>query len=228
MTIIRLAGSTPMRGLPDPGWRGAIEDVDAYDLADPARRGKILAARALIISGAADHLMLHRHREHLTGFVRDGGRVLVNGQVVLPFIDGLCRWLKLDYRSPWDLRPHALADHPVWDGVDYRDLHFRTGVPGTHSYEQLQEIGVAGFYGRGYHSPLPDGGTAVTGIGPDSLALDYTYPLGTGEVLVHGGLDLEGFADERYSSARLGPNLVKWLGAGAGTGDSRSPEEVSA
>lgn len=228
MRIIRLAGSNTMRGLSAPDWRGAIEDTDTYGLDSDAARGTILSADALIISGAADHLLLHRYRGHLTGFVRDGGRVLVNGQVVLPFIEGLARWLKLDYRSPWDLRPHALAPHPVWDGVDYRDLHFRTGVPGTHSYEQLQEIGVAGFYGRGYHSPLPEGALAVTGIGPNSLPLDYTYPLGAGAVLVHGGLDLEGFADERYSSARLGPNLVAWLSDGPTSTAAAAAKEASA
>ncbi|WP_066298118.1 hypothetical protein [Arthrobacter luteolus] len=228
MTIIRLTGTTTMPGLGDPGWRGAISDTDTYDLNDPAKRRTILSSAALIISGAADHLLLHQHREHLSGYVRDGGRILVNGQVVLPFIDGLARWLKLDYRSPQDLRPHALAAHPVWDGVDHRDLHFRTGVPGTHSHARLQDIGVAGFYGRGYHSPLPDGGEAVTGIGPNSLPLDYTYPLGTGEVLVHGGLDLEGFTDERYSSRRIGPNLVAWLTGSAAASDVRSTKEVPA
>ncbi|MFF3038277.1 hypothetical protein [Arthrobacter citreus] len=228
MRIIRLSGSNTMRGLGDPDWRGAIEDADCYRLDDPTERRSILAAGALIISGAADHVLLYKHRTHLSGFVRDGGRILVNGQVVLPFIDGLARWLKLDYRSPWDLRPHALSPHPVWEGVDYRDLHFRTGVPGTHSYEQLQEIGVAGFYGRGYSSPLPDGAVPVTGIGPNSLPLDYEFPLGAGAVLVHGGLDLEGFADERYSSARLGPNLVAWLSPGSSAAPAAHLKEASA
>ncbi|MBO0909708.1 hypothetical protein [Arthrobacter sunyaminii] len=215
--IFRLIGGTPMRAQNDPSWRGALEDVDAYDLDDDAARARILSADALVIGGGADHLLLCRHREALSGFVRSGGRVLVNGQVVKPFIDGLAVWRKLEFRGAQDVRPHSVTAHPVWHGVDYRDLHYRTGVPGTHSYEKLEEIGVAGFYGRGYHLDLPEGASVVTGIGQYLLPLDYSYRLGDGEVLVHGGNDLESFSDDRYSIGEIGPNLVHWLEGGTRT-----------
>ncbi|MCC3270843.1 hypothetical protein MUG94_01320 [Arthrobacter gengyunqii] len=227
--IFRLIGSTPMRGQRDPSWRGALEDIDAYDLDDDAARARILSSDGLVIGGGADHLLLCRHREALSDFVRSGGRVLVNAQVVKPFIDGLAVWRKLEFSGAQDVHPHAVTAHPVWNGVDYRDLHYRTGVPGTHSYEKLTEIGVSGFYGRGYHLELPEGATVVTGIGQYSLPLDYSYPLGDGEVLVHGGNDLESFSDDRYSTGRIGPNLVDWLeggsrGAETGTAPSSSIE----
>ena len=222
--IYRLIGDAPMRGQRDPSWRGALDDVDAYDLNDDAARARILSANGLIISGGVDHLLLGKHRDALSGFVRGGGRVLVNGQVVQPFIDGLAPWRKLEFRGAQDVRPHPVSPHPVWAGIDYRDLHYRTGVPGTHSYERLEEIGVAGFYGRGYHLDLPDGARTVTGIGQYRLPLDYSYRLGTGEVLVHGGNDLESFSDDKYSTRRLGPNLVEWLEGGSGVGSVSAPE----
>ncbi|MCQ1951260.1 hypothetical protein NNX28_15175 [Arthrobacter sp. zg-Y859] len=212
--IIRLIGGTPMLGQTDTTWRGAFEEVDAYDLDDDAARARILSADALVIGGGVDHLLLGRHREALTGFVRAGGRVLVNGQVVKPFIDGLAVWRELEFRGAQDVRPHPVSPHPVWAGIDYRDLHYRTGVPGTHSYERLEEIGVAGFYGRGYHLDLPENATVVTGIGQYRLPLDYSYTLGNGAVLVHGGNDLESFSDDQYSTRVLGPNLVQWLEGG--------------
>ena len=221
--IIRLIGGTPMRGQNDPTWRGAIEDVDAYDLDDDAARTRILSASGLIVGGGVDHLLLGRHRSELSSFVRRGGRVLVNGQVVRPFLDGLAVWRKLEFRGAQDVRPHSVTPHPVWDGVDYQDLHYRTGVPGVHSYERLEEIGVAGFYGRGYHLDLPDGAAVVTGIGPYRLPLDYVYPLGAGEVLVHGGNDLESFSDEKYTIGRIGPNLVDWLAGGTGGPAAAAP-----
>lgn len=213
--IFRLIGGTPMRGQRDPSWRGALEDVDAYDLNDDAARARILSADGLVIGGGTDHLLLCRHREALSNYVRSGGRVLVNGQVVKPFIDGLAVWRKLEFRGAEDVQPHTVTAHPVWNGVDDRDLHYRTGVPGTHSYEKLRDIGVAGFYGRGYHLDLPGGAAVVTGIGQYSLPLDYSYRLGDGEVLVHGGNDLESFSDDKYSTGRIGPNLVAWLGGGS-------------
>ncbi|MCC9205951.1 hypothetical protein [Arthrobacter sp. zg-Y769] len=229
--IIRLIGGTPMRGAADTTWRGAFEDVDAYDLDDDAARARILSADGLVIGGGVDHLLLARHRDALTGFVRAGGRVLVNGQVVRPFIDGLAVWRKLEFRGAQDVRPHPVQPHPVWGGIDYRDLHYRTGVPGTHSYERLEEIGVAGFYGRGYHLDLPGGAAVVTGIGQYRLPLDYSYPLGDGEVLVHGGNDLESFSDDGYSTRVLGPNLVEWLAggtkAGAASATASTPEAAA-
>ena len=216
--IIRLIGGTPMRGQTDLTWRGAITDVDAYDLDDVAARARILSANGLVISGGVDHLLLGRYREELTAFVRAGGRVLVNGQVVKPFIDGLAVWRKLEFRGAQDVRPYAVTGHPVWAGIDYRDLHYRTGVPGIHSYARLEEIGVAGFYGRGYHLDLPAGAGVITGIGQHRLPLDYSYRLGAGEVLVHGGNDLESFSDDGYSTSVLGPNLVAWLDSGRNGG----------
>ena len=54
--IYRLIGDAPMRGQRDPSWRGALNDVDAYDLNDDAARVRILSANGLIIGGrtAAD------------------------------------------------------------------------------------------------------------------------------------------------------------------------------
>lgn len=214
MSIYRLGG---VIGMATPGkitWLDAITAVDVYDLDDKQGRARILGASGLIVSGNTDHLLLARHREALTDFVRKGGRVLVNGHVTVAFIEGLARWSKVDYRNAADVRPHGVSSHPVWQGVDYQDLHYRTGVPGIHSYADLERLGVAGFYGRGYHVNLPESAQVVTGIGALSLPLDYSYPLGAGEVLVHGGLDLEGFCDERYSSRSMGPNLVAWLEGG--------------
>lgn len=198
------------------GWEKAITNVDVYDLDHVGARNRVLGGNGLIIAGGADHILLGKHREALTAFVRRGGRVLVNGHITIPFIDGLARWSLLDYRNPSDLALYRVQQHPVWEGVDHADLLFRTGVPGEHSYEELQDIGVAGFYGRGYHSQLPEGATVLTGIGPLCLPLDYSYAVGQGEVLVHGGWNLEGASEYSNSSRNLGPNLVSWLSAGIG------------
>lgn len=212
MTIYRLGGTVGMDTAPTRDWRDQISTVDVYELDIPERRAEILSAEGLIISGQCDHLLLLKYKELLTRFVSDGGKILVNGQIVVQFIDGLARWSKLEFRNSADVRPHGTTSHAIWEGVDYKDLHYRTGVPGTHSYEELSRIGVAGFYGRGYHTNLPDTAVVITGIGSLSLPLDYAFTVGAGEVVVHGGLDLDGFADPKYSSAALGPNIVSWFG----------------
>ncbi|MFX9031475.1 hypothetical protein ABTN13_20280, partial [Acinetobacter baumannii] len=77
-----------------------------------------------------------------------------------------------------DLTVHRLADHPVWAGVDGGDLTFRRGV--------------AGFYGRVWHD-APAGALIVNGIGPERRPLDFTYAVGAGTILFHGGNDLTGY-----------------------------------
>ena len=211
MSIFRLGGIPGMIVAAEGTWHHEITSLDTYALDDPQLRRQILGGNGIIISGGADHLQLAKYRAELTDYVRRGGRVLVSGHVSVAFIDSLARWSKLEFRNPSDVRPHSLASHPVWAGVNYQDLEYRTGVPGTHSYQEMERIGVAGFYGRGYHVNLPEGTRVITGIGPLALPLDYSYSMGAGEVLVHGGLDLEGVCDEHYSSRNLGPNLVDWM-----------------
>ncbi|MBM7367318.1 hypothetical protein [Gordonia hydrophobica] len=211
MTVYRLDGRVEPPILDHAPWMDDITSASVYDLDSDAAQSRILSADGLLIASSADHVHLAKHRATLTSFVRDGGRVLVNGQVVLPFIDGLATWSKLNYSTAGDLQPHLVTAHPLWDGVDHQDLHYRTGRPGVHDYQTLTSIGVAGFYGRGYHVNLPPDAQVITGIGPLRLPLDYSYRIGLGEVIVHAGRDLDKYADPRYSTGAFGPNIAAWL-----------------
>lgn len=189
-----------------------MEPIDVYDL----ETADLSTTTGILFSGMCDQVHLSRQREKLDSYTHGGGRILVNGHVVERFIDGLVPWRRLDYRDPSDLAIRSAAPHPVFDGVDMSEVLFRTGVPGRHDPTRLAEIGVAGFYGRGYHLGLPPGARVINTIGPLRAAIDYAYPLGLGEVLVHGGLDLGVFAaTEGTTLTRLTPNIVSWLGGAA-------------
>lgn len=197
-------GGVGMSGFAVPA---EFDAVDVYDLP-----GEDLASVAGIqFTGAVDQVFLARHRDLWDGFVRGGGRVIVNGHVVKPFLTGLATWRRLVYRGPRDLTITSLAAHQVWAGVDPDDLLFRTGVPGVHTPDELRRIGVAGSYGRGYHLDLPADALPVNGIGPLRAVIDYEYTLGAGRVLVHGGLDLLAMRDPQRSTAVLPRNIVDWL-----------------
>ncbi|MGW5029356.1 hypothetical protein ACWEO9_31500, partial [Streptomyces albidoflavus] len=77
--------------------------------------------------------------------------------------------------------------------------------------EELTRVGVAGFYGRGYQTHLPEGATVLNGIGPHALPVDVVHPLGRGQVMVHAGNDLLSFCDPDRSTRHLGPRLLAWL-----------------
>ncbi|WP_251141908.1 hypothetical protein, partial [Streptomyces sp. McG6] len=174
-----------------------------YDLTEELLLGGTV--KGLTISGNADQIHLQRQAPLLEEFVRRGGRVLVNGHIVRPFLPGLTPWRALDHRGPADLVITPVTPHPVFEGVDPAELLYRTGVPGTPTGEELTRVGVAGFYGRGYQTHLPEGATVLNGIGPHALPVDVVHPLGRGQVMVHAGNDLLSFCDpDRSTRHRFG------------------------
>ncbi|MEV6161380.1 hypothetical protein AB0L71_05555 [Streptomyces sp. NPDC052052] len=186
-----------------------VDSVDLYDLDEELLFGG--EVKGLMFSLNCDQIFLERRSALLERFVRGGGRVLVNGHVVRSFLPGLAPWRALDFHGPADLRISPVTAHPVWEGVDFHELLFRTGVPGTPVGEELARVGVAGFYGRGYHSHVPEGGTVINGVGPHALPIDIVYPLGAGAVMAHAGNDLIGFSDPDRTTRTLGPRLLAWL-----------------
>jgi hypothetical protein len=179
-----------------------VYDLDAVDLS---------AFTGLIVSAACDQRFLAARRGTLDTWVRHGGRLLVNGHPMLQFVTGLPELRRLHFHGIADLQLTATGEHPIWDGIDRQDLLLRTGVEGQHTFAELMEIGVAGFYSHAYLANLPVQTVTVTGIGAGQLPVDVSYPLGDGEVIVHAGNDLTGFADPRTSTANLTDRIYTHL-----------------
>ncbi|MEU7019335.1 hypothetical protein ABZ990_01565 [Streptomyces sp. NPDC046203] len=207
MSTVRFV--TMGRPMGPPALRRFAEPLDVYDLSERLLlSGEI---KGLALSNNLDQIFLERQAPLLETFVREGGRIQVNGHVVRPFLLGLSPWRALDYHGPSDLRITPVTPHPVFEGIDPLELLYRTGVPGTPTGEELARLGVAGFYGRGYHSRVPEDGTVLNGIGPHALPIDVLYPLGKGLVMAHAGNDLSMFSDPDRSTRTLGPRLHAWL-----------------
>ncbi|MFW0783627.1 hypothetical protein AAFP35_03825 [Gordonia sp. CPCC 206044] len=193
-----------------PADAGVVQDmreVDVYDL--PASLSDDVTG--VHLAGDVDQEFLVEHREALSEFVSHGGRVMVNGHVQRIFLDGLVRWRKLDFRTPADLALTRVGEHPVWAGIDPDALLYNTGMKGIIDLAERERIGVAGFYGRGCYLHLPAETLVVHTIGATAAPLDYEYPLGRGQVLVHGGNDLLQFATADRGTARMRDQLLTWL-----------------
>lgn len=203
MTILRLS-QRPGEELSADGRTRTVDvyDLDAVDLADYS---------GLLVDSSCDQRFLTARRDRLSGWVRAGGRIVASGHPIERWLHGMPAHRTLDFHTPADLWLHPLAEHPIWAGVDRRDLIFRTGVPGPHSFERLQEIGVAGFYAHAYLVDLPAGATAITGIGQGRLPVDVAWPLGDGEVVLHIGNDLPGFATPGATTEHLAERVLTYL-----------------
>lgn len=189
----------------DESARVATRDVYDFDELD------LSAYHGIAIASACDQRFLAQRADRLSSWVRDGGRLLTQGHPIQRYVDGMPQHRKLDFHSTSDLWLEAMGSHPIWDGVDRRDLLFNTGVPGVHSFEKLKDIGVAGFYARAYLVSLPADATVITGIGPGRLPVDVAYPLGTGEVIVHLGGDLLSYTRPGTSAVDLGERAHAYL-----------------
>lgn len=179
-----------------------VYDLDGIDLENFA---------GITVGGACDQRFLAARSDRLSAWVRAGGRLLVNGHPMLGFVDGMPKHRKLDFHTTRDLWLTAMEPHQIWDGVDRRDLLFNTGVPGTHTFEDLEHIGVAGFYAHAYLVDLPEDATVITGIGQGRLPVDAAYPLGRGEVLMHLGNDMSAFSRPGTSAAGFGTRTLDYL-----------------
>lgn len=213
----RLVMLAPAPGARSPGMGGfhappGFDAVDPYDLDEL----DLSTVAGIVVSGMCDQIRLERETERFDEWLATGGRMLVNGHVVRPWVTGMPHWRRLAYRGPADLTITSIAPHPIWAGIDPADVLYRTGVPGVHTHEELEEIGVAGFYGRGYQAPLPDGATIINGIGPLRAPIDVEFTVGAGRVVVHAGLDLGVFAGTEGTTLTAFPtNIRTWLEAAA-------------
>jgi hypothetical protein len=167
---------------------------------DLAGREALRGVTAALVPMHADQRQLAAVRPVLEGFLEAGGTIVVCGQIAHPFLRDLRPFVPLARMRPADLAVRIETGHPIWAGIDPDDLTFRRGV--------------AGFYGRG-ENPPPLAAQILTTVDHGRAAVDWLVERHGGRLLVHGGNDLWSFADDETTAARLAPQLIGWLLAGA-------------
>lgn len=171
---------------------GLLEAKRQVDLADL----DLEAAGGLIMPMNIDQVDLAARSAAVGQFLASGRRIVFNGHVVRPFIDGLRPFRPLPSLRRADLELVRLEPHPIFDGVP--------------TAAHVAQKGVAGFYGRG-HNPPPDGARPLTGIGPDRQPVDWEWlPPSGGGLLVHSGNDLWESSDDPAINRLMAERLVAW------------------
>lgn len=186
---------------------GRVRAIDVYDLPSV----NLDRYSGLLVDGGCDQRFLCAHRQRLDTWVTAGGRIVANGHPVVRWLEKMPAHRTLDFHTPQDLWLYPMGAHPIWEGVDRTELIFRTGVPGTHSLEQLHDIGVAGFYAHAYLVDLPQRCVTITGIGQGRLPVDVAWAQGEGEVVLHIGNDLSSFATPNTTTAQLAHRVITYL-----------------
>ncbi len=174
---------------------GALRAVWEWDLTD----SDFAQAPAIILTMHLDQIRAMHWRASFDTLLARGGRVVLSGHVMRPFIEGLDAYVPAPKDGKAGLALSVLADHPIFAGVDRLACGVRRGV--------------AGFYGRG-HNPMPEGAMALTGVGTAQAPIDWIWrrPDG-GEVFSHAGNDLWSVAEPGRVTDRLVANMVLWARA---------------
>ncbi len=172
----------------------------SYSLRD-LRDADFLGRRAILIEAHVDQRALLTHRAVLRTHLDAGGTVVFNGHLVYPIFEELAPFRVAAGRGVKDLIVERVHAHPVFAGVSCDDLSFRRGV--------------AGFYGRGAN-PAPAGAVVLHRLRQDGSPLDWVWqrPAG-GQVFMHGGNTCWMYIDDGTSAARIAPQMLDWIEAGA-------------
>ncbi|MGH8998357.1 MAG: hypothetical protein ACRDY7_03105, partial [Acidimicrobiia bacterium] len=180
----------------DPELAARVERVDCYALAQTDLSGYL----GLVVPAMVDQEYLAGHAEVIARYLDGGGVVVFGGHLHRPWLPGTSPFAPLEVRSFRSYQVAAVADHPVFAGVDPADLTFRRGV--------------AGFFARGHH-PLPDHPVEVlTRLAGGEPATYVDRHASAGTVLVHASCDLLGYHGlEGSTAARIPSQLLDWVAA---------------
>lgn len=174
-------------------WTG-VRAVDVYDLASLDLSG----VGALLIGDMADQEHLAHHRGLVASFLADGKVVVFSGHLLRPWLPGCRPFVPKQIRMFHDYAVSVVSPHPIFAGVDPRDLTFRRGV--------------AGFFARGHHPPPPGAKVLLALAGGEPVTyLDGRTTAGT--VLVHAGGALFDGGDPDSTAVRVLPQLLAWVRA---------------
>jgi hypothetical protein len=172
---------------------GKVDLVRERDLTDTHFAG----ATGLVTTTHLDQIGFLRHTGSVQALLDRGGRWVFNGHVLRPLVAGLANYVPLAKPRRTDYALTRLFEHPVFAGIDQKALE--------------ENMGVAGFYGRG-HNPLPPGAIAVNGLGPDRLPIDWDWALPSGgRILCHAGNEFWGSGDGEATRQLLADRTVAWV-----------------
>lgn len=154
------------------------------------------AVHGLITTTHLDQIGFMAFANDARALLARGGRWFFNGHILREFVSGLGIYRPIPNAKRSDLVQTRLADHPIFAGIDQRELE--------------ESKGVAGFYGRG-HNPLPEGATAINGLGPSRVPVDWDWTLpGGGRMFSHAGNDLAGMGGGSGHDAVLTDRIIAW------------------
>lgn len=158
-------------------------------------------SKVIFIDGHSDQRAICGFGGELENHLSKGGTVVFNGHLEYPVFKGLATFQLAKGRGYEDLLIERVNEHPIFKGVDCRDISVRRGV--------------AGFYARGANPP-PAGAVIVHRFIKDHSPIDWVWrrPDG-GQIFMHSGNNMWMYLNDDTSAGLIVPQLIEWAMAGA-------------
>lgn len=170
-----------------------VERRDQYEL----QQLNLADYQAVMISMMADQRYLQKCSEQLNSFLQNGGCIVLNGHVALPFLDELTPFEVIPQPSLDDFLLQQQNSHPVFAGIDVGGLNMRRGV--------------AGFWGRGANPP-PSEAQVLNTLQQGKVPVDWVYHLENGgRLLVHSGNDMWVTSEDDAVNHKMFVQLLDWI-----------------
>lgn len=151
----------------------------------------------IVVHDFADQEYLYKNRAIIQGFLEAGKIVIFGGHLFREWLPGCPIFTPRTIESHEDYNVYKKIDHPIFEGVDTDDMTYNKGV--------------AGFFARVTHSPVPAGSDVLLTF-RDGMAITYIDRQSTkGTILVHSGRDLFAHRMQNKSTDRISTQLLQWI-----------------
>ncbi|MGE7980489.1 phosphate starvation-inducible protein PhoH [Psychrobacillus sp. NPDC093200] len=151
----------------------------------------------IVVHDFADQEYLYKNRAIIEGFLEAGKIVIFGGHLFREWLPGSPIFTPRTIESHEDYKVYKKIDHPIFEGVDTDDMTYNKGV--------------AGFFARVTHSPVPAGSDVLLTF-RDGMAITYIDRQSTkGTILVHSGRDLFAHRMQNKSTDRISTQLLQWI-----------------
>lgn len=151
----------------------------------------------IVVHDFIDQEFMFRQKERISAFLNEGKIVIFAGQLCKEWLPGCPLFTPKTINSFKDYEITVTEPHPIFEGVDPDDMTFNKGV--------------AGFFARGTHSPVPEGAEVLLSL-PDDMPVTYIDRNTTkGTILAHAGRDLFAFRMNNKTTDRISRQLLAWI-----------------
>ena len=167
--------------------------VDQYDFEDI----ELSPFACIVVHDFIDQEFMFRQKERILTFLNEGKIVIFAGHLCKEWLPGCPLFTPKTINSYKDYEISVVKPHPIFEGVDPNELTFNRGV--------------AGFFARGSHSPVPEGAEVLLSL-PENMPVTYIDRKTTkGTILAHAGRDLFAFRMDNKTTGRISRQLLDWI-----------------